>query len=91
MITFGNTSIDIKLIITFLSLGIVWLLFGIAGIWLVVQGFRVHWGWGFANLLFPFAAIVFCFLHFNEARKPVGLIMVALTLLLFFFVFTKVW
>lgn len=37
----------------------------------VIQGFRVHWGWGIANLLlFPFAGIVFYFRHEREARAP---------------------
>jgi hypothetical protein len=52
MITFGNTSIEISLMAVLAAILTAKLLFIIAGIWLVVQGFRVHWGWGVANLSF---------------------------------------
>lgn len=89
MITFGNTPIDIRFISTFLILDLIWLLFFVADIWFVVQGFKVHWGWGVANLLIPCAVIVFCFLYFERARKPLGLVIIASVLLLFFWIFTK--
>jgi hypothetical protein len=88
MNTFGSSN-DISLIFALLIFGVVWLLLFIAYIWLGVQGFRVHWGWGVANLLIPWAAIIFCFLHFEKSRKPVGLIIIAFALLLFLWIFTK--
>ncbi len=47
------------------------LIFIVAGIAFVVQGFRVHWGWGLANLFVPFAFIPFCIIHRRAARVPV--------------------
>ena len=38
----------------------------------VVQGFRVHWGWGAANILLgPLAGIVFFTQHRHEGRVPI--------------------
>jgi hypothetical protein len=54
------------------------LLFIVAGIWFVVQGFRVHWGWGVANLLIPGAIIPFCIFHPKEAKRPLILIGICL-------------
>jgi hypothetical protein len=65
------------------------LLFFVAAIWFVVQGFRVHWGWGVANLLIPFAIIPFCFLHPREPKKPLILIVAALGLLLILLAFAE--
>ena len=62
------------------------LLLIIAGIWFVVQGFRVHWGWGVANLLIPGAIIPFCILHPKESKRPLILIGVSLGLLLILWV-----
>lgn len=86
MITFGNTSIEISLIAVFLLVWTSWLLFFVAGIWFVVQGFRVHWGWGVANLLIPGAIIPFCILHPKESKRPLILIGVSLGLLLILWV-----
>jgi hypothetical protein len=88
MITFGNTSIDINLILVFLIAGTMSLLSFIATIWLVVQGFRVHWAWGLANLFLPFANLVFCFVHPKESKIPLilfGIVLVLLLILLIFF------
>lgn len=84
MITFGNTSIQISLIAVLLAFFVVKLLFVTVGIWFVVQGFRVHWGWGLANLLIPGAVIPFCVLHFKESKKPMILAGVCLALMLIF-------
>ncbi len=70
MITFGNTSIELTFIAVFLAVLTVKLLFLIAVICFVVQGFRVHWGWGMANLLIPGAIIPFCLLHRKESKRP---------------------
>jgi hypothetical protein len=78
MITFGNTSIDISLIAIFLAFLTLKLLPIVAAIWFVVQGFRVHWGWGVANLLIPGAIIPFCIFHFKESKRPLMLIGICL-------------
>lgn len=70
MITFGNTSIEISLIAVFAAILTVKLLSIVAVIWFVVQGFKVHWGWGVANLLIPGAFIPFCIFHPTEGKKP---------------------
>lgn len=51
-------------------------------IWFVVIGFRVHWGWGVANLLIPGAFIPFAFFHEKESKIPMILVIVALSMLL---------
>ncbi len=70
MITFGNTSVEISLFALFALFLILKLLPIVAFIWFVVQGFRVHWGWGVANLLIPFAIIPFCIFHPKESKRP---------------------
>jgi hypothetical protein len=65
-ITLGGTTIDV-LLIGFLAVKLIFLL---AGILFVVQGFRVHWGWGLANLLLPPAIIVFFVKHRQAAKFP---------------------
>ena len=82
MITLGNTSIDIHLILIFLITGTISFLSFIATIWLVVQGFMVHWGWGLANLFLPFANLVFCFVHPKESKIPLILFGTILLLLM---------
>jgi hypothetical protein len=89
MITFGNTSIDISLIAVFLTVWTIWLLFFVATIWFVVQGFRVHWGWGLANLLIPLAIIPFCFLHPKESKKPLTTVGIGLVLLVVLWIFSR--
>jgi len=74
MITFGNTSIETSLIAVFVVMLTLKLLPFVAVIWFVVQGFRVHWGWGAANLLIPVAIIPFCILHPKESKRPLTLI-----------------
>jgi hypothetical protein len=49
----------------------------------VVQGFRVHWGWGTANMfLGPLAGIAFFIQHRDEGRVPVYVLAHGLVLLL---------
>ena len=57
-----------------------------AAITFVVQGFRVHWGWGLANLLIPGAIIPFSFLYPKKSKVPLILIGIALVLLLIFLI-----
>jgi hypothetical protein len=78
MIILGNASIEISLIAVFLAVLAVKLLPIIIVIWFVVQGFRVHWGWGVANLLMPVAIIPFCILHPQESKRPLILLGVCL-------------
>ena len=48
----------------------------------IVQGFRVHWGWGLANMfLGPLAGIVFFTQHRHEGRVPVYVLVHGLILL----------
>jgi hypothetical protein len=48
----------------------------------IVQGFRVHWGWGLANFLGPVAGIIFFFNNRHEGRVPVYVLIHGLILLL---------
>jgi hypothetical protein len=42
-----------------------------AAIAFIIQGFRVHWGWGLANIfLFPLAGIALFIRHRQEAKIP---------------------
>ena len=55
----------------------------VSAIAFIVQGFRVHWGWGLANIfLGPLAGIVFFFNHRHEGRVPVYVLVHGLILLL---------
>ena len=51
-----------------------------ASLWLVVQAFRRHVGWGLAVLFVPLANLVFSIVHWAEAKRPffLGLLAVAL-------------
>jgi hypothetical protein len=82
MITFGNISIEISLIAVFVAVLTLKLLPIVAIIWFAVQGFRVHWGWGAANLLIPLAFIPFYILHPKESKRPLILIGIWLGLFL---------
>jgi hypothetical protein len=60
----------------------------VSAIAFIVQGFRVHWGWGLANIfLGPLAGIVFFFNHRHEGRVPVYVLVHGLILLLVIVVF----
>ena len=54
----------------------------VAAIWVSVQGFKVHWGWGFANLLIPVAIIPFYILHPKVSKRPLILIGIWLSVFL---------
>lgn len=56
------------------------LLFFAAVVWFVVNGFRVHWGWGVANFLIPGAFIPFSFLHPEKGKIPLILITIGAAL-----------
>ena len=42
----------------------------IAFFWLVIVGFRRHWGWGLAVFFVPFALLVFAIMYWEDAKKP---------------------
>jgi len=66
-IAFGHTTID-TVLIGFFAVKIILFISAIA---FIVQGFRVHWGWGLANLfLFPLAGIILFITHRREATFP---------------------
>ena len=71
VITMGETAMPFGLLCFLAILFILKLIFIVAGIAFVVQGFRVHWGWGLANLFVPFAFIAFSVIHRRAARVPV--------------------
>ena len=60
-------------------------IFIVAAISFIVQGFRVHWGWGLANtFLGPLAGVVFFIKHRQEGRVPIYILAYGLILLLIF-------
>jgi hypothetical protein len=66
-ITFGDTTID-TVLIGFFAVKIILL---VAAISFIIQGFRVHWGWGLANIfLFPLAGIALFIRHRREGKYP---------------------
>ena len=42
----------------------------VGSVWLIVEAFRVEIKWGLIALFVPFGAFVFCFAHWQEAKKP---------------------
>ena len=81
----GNVSSDPAALLGLVSVFTSWLAFGVAGILFVVQGWRVHWGWGLANFFIPPCAIAFSILYPKQAAKP--LIVLGIGLVLFFGVY----
>lgn len=66
-LTFGDTTVDTVL----LGFLVVKLIFIAAAIAFIIQGFRVHWSWGLANIfLFPLAGIALFIRHRQEAKIP---------------------
>ena len=60
-------------------------IFIVAAISFIVQGFRVHWGWGLVNtFLGPLAGVVFFIKHRQEGRVPIYILAYGLILLLIF-------
>ncbi len=60
----------------------------VAGIWFLIEAFRVHILWGLALLVFPVLGAVFLFLHWDEVKKPFLLNMIAVSLFLAAFALT---
>ena len=59
------------------------LVFFVSDISFIVQGFRVHWGWGLANVaLGPLAGIAFFIQHRHEGRVPIYILAHGVILLL---------
>ena len=69
-ITIHDATMPIGLVGFVTILLVLELIFIVAGVAFVVQGFRVHWVWGLANLLVPPAFIAFCFIHPRAAKIP---------------------
>ncbi len=42
----------------------------IAGIWLLIEAFRVSILWGLGSIFIPLVPIIFVILHWDRARKP---------------------
>jgi hypothetical protein len=78
----GDISTNPAALLGLISVYVSSLAFVVAGILFVVQGWRVHWGWGLANLFIPPCAIAFSILYPKEAAKP--LIVLGIGLALFF-------
>lgn len=86
MVDFGKTSVDIALL-AFLGVQI---LFGLAYLLFVIQGFRTHWGWGVANMILPFAALIFFFTHPKRSKAPVLVYVSGLALMGLTMIWTKI-
>jgi hypothetical protein len=65
--------------------------FFVAAIAFIVQGFRVHWGWDVANLICgPLAGIVFFVKHRQKGRVPIYVLIHGLILFLIFVICARV-
>jgi hypothetical protein len=89
-ITIHHTTIPMGLVGLFTLLLVLKLIFIVAAIAFVVQAFRVHWGWGLANLLVPLAFIAFCFIHPRAAKIPLVIFGVGIWWLLMFCYFMHI-
>ena len=81
-ITVGHTIIGTNLLWLYSFLILINLAFLASGVLFVIQGFRVHWGWGLVNLIIPLAIIVFCIKHPREAIYPLIILGFGVCLLL---------
>ena len=62
----------------------------VAYIAFIVQGFRVHWGWGLANLVFgPLSGIVFFVKHRHEGRVPTYILTHGVILFFIFWIYAR--
>jgi hypothetical protein len=84
-ITVGHHHVRVAGLSFVITLFVLELISIVAGIAFVVQGFRVHWGWGLANLLVPFAMFVFCFVHPRAAKVPLIITGIGVVWLVAFF------
>ncbi|MDD2237220.1 MAG: hypothetical protein PHG65_08460 [Kiritimatiellae bacterium] len=75
-------------ILIFILLAVAVLGSTVAGIWFLIEAFRVHILWGLALLVFPVLGAVFLFLHWDDVRKPFLLNMIAVSLFLAAFALT---
>jgi hypothetical protein len=56
----------------------------LAAILFIIQGFRVHWGWGLANIfMFPLGGIAFFLTHRREGKIPMLVWAFGMALLVF--------
>ena len=55
----------------------------IGGIWFVVNAFRESLLWGIGVLVFPFASLLFLILEWQSAKRPFGLQIFGVVLILF--------
>jgi hypothetical protein len=49
-------------------------------VWLVVLGFKDHWGWGLAIFFIGFVGLVYGFMNFSKAKIPTIMLLVGLIL-----------
>src|SRR5262245_46707412 len=49
----------------------------IGWLYLLVRAFRTRFLWGLAVLLFPPSGLIFPFVHWPQAKRPVGLLVLA--------------
>ncbi len=49
-------------------------------IWLVVLGFKDHWGWGLGILIFGIVGLVYGFMNFAKAKIPTILFLAGIIL-----------
>jgi len=42
----------------------------VAGIWLLVEAFKVSVLWGLGSIFIPFVSLIFVILHWGQAKKP---------------------
>lgn len=54
------------------------LLVFVGSIYMIVQGCRVHFGWGLALFLMPMITIVFVFKHWDKAKNPLHVIVLGI-------------
>jgi len=63
----------------------------VATIAFIVQGFRMHWGWGLANMfLGPLAGIAFFVKHRQEGRVPMFILAYGLILLVILLIWSSI-
>ena len=62
-------------------LGIAAMVLSLVGwIWLVVLGFKDHWGWGLGIFFFGIVGLVYGFMNFAKAKIPTLLLLAGIIL-----------